>query len=361
MKKTLLNICYTYAFKVAFTASLASLLFVSVPSSECWGEDEVGKFTTGKESKIVRIGELYKELKARTQYERELGKGQYKPEQVQEKFKYRAEIFNFFSKMKKAEFQNFWELWIMPGTIGQDVRDGFNDYYKRPLVDQLAANTLFQARLTELNKGKPLNNKLNAQLFWASLTEEERKEYWPEDVRKKSWPEANAGSEENTQSSDPQQQQSADPASSAGAGQGSATSAEPVSAALNIQYEVTPQYSVEIVGSNDVDFSDVWKNPMPQKIVTIQTKTNAPQTTKLFVSSAGLSGPNNANIPFFVTVNSKETKLSSQKAELLSAGSVQDDVGVSMTLTLDNKTGGKLGTFPVGKYSGTIVLEVSEK
>ena len=50
---------------------------------------------------------------------------------------------------------------------------------------------------------------------------------------------------------------------------------------LSIHYEVLPKSSLEVMGSSDIDFSDVWKEPVPHKTVTLRATTNAPGRIKV--------------------------------------------------------------------------------
>ena len=54
----------------------------------------------------------------------------------------------------------------------------------------------------------------------------------------------------------------------------------PESAQLTIVYQVPLTLSLNVVGSRDVDFSEVWKDALPRKTLTLRGATNAPQAAQ---------------------------------------------------------------------------------
>ena len=127
---------------------------------------------------------------------------------------------------------------------------------------------------------------------------------------------------------------------------------------LNIYYEVPPKSSLKIVGSSDVDFSDAWKEPMPRKTVTLRATTNASGLTKVRgVFMGEHPGLSNGTVVIPCTVcagTNQPVELACIPQEVLTLQ--KEDVDIVLVLTLKKKEG-----LPSGRYTGTIVFEISEQ
>ena len=126
------------------------------------------------------------------------------------------------------------------------------------------------------------------------------------------------------------------------------------SAQLTIVYQVPLTLSLNVVGSRDVDFSEVWKDAIPRKTLTLRGETNAPGRTTLYGYFAGdVAGLSNGTvvIPCAAVTEQANVPLTLTPQEI---GTVEKDaVDIPLSLTLEKKEG-----LVPGRYTGTIVFEL---
>lgn len=310
MKKPLLHTCYTYAFKAALTASLAALLFVSVPSSEAWGARTAEDLKVN--SAVVLLGRVFYENR---------------PTLVKPIITSTDIIQTSYGKMSLALTDRLIEGFKL---AYQYLENGKADGFSADNIKNI--NSLKQV-LTDATYMTPevvkvLNDKYNIKIPTHLIPNYPKTapELIPEEDLGKNPP------------PDPRI-----PSSSAGQEK----------AQLSIEYKIDPLSLIKVVEGENVDFTNVWKDPVPRQKVRVKIETNESQGVTLKGSSAGLTNGAHTVLCSVTTGNVKHKLETSTKATLLE--SVQNDQEVSLELILEKGQ----QPFPAGEYKGTITLEIS--
>ena len=348
MKKNLLNICYTYVFNAALTASLAALLFVSVPSSECWGA-----LTKEERHQINAANDFL----AKVFYN---GKNFNRTPTVAPSIEEINKMHAGTNKQPRGRIAKGLELMYEYVKNPKDL-ESIRELSKEDILFLKAAQeVLIDARymtpkvvdcLGKLEDNYKIKIPTDQIPNYPKITADSSTEVPPQSKKEDSKDSKGEDSKGNGEAFKVVGQDGE------GAKLPTGTSGVPgaaqETAQLNIEYIIDPLSSIEILEGENVDFTNVWKESFPTKAVKVQVTTNVSQGVTLKVSSAGLTNGTDI-IPCFVGKGTKTYKLGPFGfGEVLLEGVQTEKVSLDLSLEKGQKT------FSAGTYKGTITLEIS--